>query len=139
YMALQKASQEVKQLEEVRRSVAAERASLERLERKVSRARARTSAWMLIASCVVTLGVLGLGTWWGVGQFVKPTYLAHTTIGIDPSASTPSPTQVQSWQAFHEGLITDPKLLSTAADRMRRRGLNTLGAAGDLDWMLKQD
>lgn len=139
YQQLQKATEEIKQLDEIRRTVAAEKISLQRLERRLEKARARSNAWMLIASFFVTLGVLGLGSWWAVGQFVKPTYLAHTTIAIDAAGGEPSAAQIESWQSFHEGLISDPKLLSTAADRMRRRGMDTLGTAGDIDWHLKEN
>jgi len=139
FAQLQAASAEVKQLEESRRALATERASMERLERKVRKARAKSNAWMLLASMSVTLGVLGIGSWWGVGQFVKPTYLAHTTIGVGAARDSMSGSQIAAWQEFHESLVADPKLLDMAAERMGRRGLDTLSTAGDLDWHIKEN
>lgn len=138
YAQLQQASDEARQLEEMRRAIALERAGLERTERRVRKAQARSNAWTLLASMAVTLATLGLGCWWGVGQFVKPTYLAHTTVGVDPSVELESD-QLRAWQEFHESLLTDPKLLGMAAERMGRRGVETLANAGDLDWYLKEN
>lgn len=90
-------------------------------------AMARMGIGML--SVAGAIAVLAVVSWIASGEIVTPTYASSVTVAHDARGREVLPEDLAGWQAFHEGLMEDPRFYEFAAERMRQRGLLELGNA----------
>lgn len=90
-------------------------------------AMARMGIGML--SVAGAIAVLAVVSWIASGEIVTPTYASSVTVAHDARGREVMPEDLAGWQAFHEGLMEDPRFYEFAAERMRQRGLLELGNA----------
>jgi chromosome segregation ATPase len=77
-------------------------------------------------------------SWGAVSQMFPATYIASAVVAAEPKSSGREP-DLAAWQAYHEQLVTDPRLMEEAAERMGRRGIASLASAPALSTRLKTD
>lgn len=75
------------------------------------------------------IAVLAGVSWIASGEIVTPTYASSVTVAHDARGREVLAEDLAGWQAFHEGLMEDPRFYEFAAERMRQRGLLELGDA----------
>ncbi|MDX2115109.1 MAG: hypothetical protein SFZ24_05735 [Planctomycetota bacterium] len=87
------------------------------------------------------VGAIGAASWWIAGVLQPPTYLAHCTLAMERQPGTAAHTDeaVESWRAFHVGLAEDPMLMEQVAQRLKRRGYETLATPADVRARTEQD
>lgn len=122
-----------------RRDVARAASAVQARERKLASIQARnrtmSSSFFLMAGIAI-MGVLSFA----VADHVAPaTYAATAEIEIDGRGRDLSADEIDEWQRYMAGLLTDPGLLEIASDRMRKRGLVSLARAPELGARLEQD
>lgn len=82
-----------------------------------------------LAGAAVGLGVLAGVSWMAAGELSTPMYAASVTVAHDARGREVLEEDLAGWQAFHEGLLQDPRFYEFAAERMRQRGMLALGSA----------
>ncbi|MEL7485257.1 MAG: hypothetical protein AAFN41_13020, partial [Planctomycetota bacterium] len=122
-----------------RREVARAASAVQAREKKLASVQARNKT--MTASFFVMAGIAILGVLsFAVADHVAPaTYAATAEVEIDSRGRELSADEVDEWQRYMSGLLTDPGLLEIASDRMRKRGLVSLARAPDLKDRLEQD
>lgn len=137
--ALQKRHADAEQILNQRAKISAAAIELARLEKRLNSSRARTGSAAIVMYSVATLGVLAVLSW-GVSRQIWPgTFAARAVIQADAGGRQPTSDELSSWQAYHEELVKDPRLVEVAAERMNRRGLDALGNAPALLSRLNHD
>lgn len=130
---------EADQILSQRREVSRAASAVQARERKLAAMQARNrtmSASFFVVAAIAILGVLSFA----VADHVAPaTYAATAEIEIDGRGRDLSADEVDEWQRYIAGLLTDPGLLEIASDRMRKRGLLSLARAPELRARLEQD
>ena len=112
---------------------------LARAEKKVTAGKARSGAAVAVLYMVATLGVLALMSW-EVSKRVWPgTYIARAIRAAAAARRSPKPEDLAAWQKDHADMLSDPRLIELAAQRMQQRGLVSLGSPAELGSRLKQD
>ncbi len=108
-------------------------------QRKVERAQAgavRSKAASFVLYIVLLLGVLAGMSWAITQEFAPATYAARCTISADGRGRELAPEEVREWYKFHESLLQDPQMASSAAEKMAARGMSTLGTPGAItEWV----
>lgn len=84
---------------------------------------------MGMAGVAAGLALLAGVSWMAAGEFSVPTYAAGVTVAHEARGREVLAEDLAGWQAFHESLLEDPRFYEFAAERMRQRGLLTLGDA----------
>ena len=122
-----------------RREVSRAAAVVAEREKKLEAVQARNktmTASFFVAAAIGILGVLSFA----VADHVAPaTYAASVTIEADGRGRELSADELDEWQRYMNGLLMDPGLLEIAADRMNKRGLESLSRAGALRERLDAD
>ncbi len=122
-----------------RAKLAALAQQLARAEKKNTSTRARSGAAAAVLYMTATLGVLSMMSW-EVSKRVWPgTYIAKAIVEADIGRRTPKTEDLAAWQKDHADLLSDPRLMEVAAQRMQQRGLTALGSPGELAARMKQD
>jgi chromosome segregation ATPase len=150
--ALRARYQECEEILAQKEELEAARAELAEMQRRVRTApqarpvapaprtssRAPKSRTMFAAGAAV-LGLAGLlGASWAVSGHIAPaTYAARAVLKADGAGAGPD--LLAEWQRYHESLLTDANMIETAADRMNRRGIISLGTPGLLAERLNRD
>lgn len=112
---------------------------LARAEKKISAGKARHGAATAMLYMVITLALLA-GASWEISKRVWPgTYIAQAVLEADVGRRTPKAEDLAAWQRDHEEMLSDPRLIEVAAERMQRRGLTSVGTPADLAARLKSD
>ncbi|MBC7835290.1 MAG: hypothetical protein H7Y88_09355 [Phycisphaerales bacterium] len=101
-------------------------------ERKLVAKGAKSGALALVFYVVGTIGVILALSWAITAQVAPATYVARATISAERGGITPSDTELQGWQVFHEDLAIDPRMMEAASERFRQRGLETLGTPAEV-------
>ncbi len=95
----------------------------------------------------VFLGLSGIGflvlvmagiSWFVAGRIAPGEYAARVTVVADAGDRVLSEDDLASWGAYMESLTTDPQFVEFAAERMKRRGLLTLGIPGKLSHEMRE-
>ncbi|MGP1271802.1 MAG: hypothetical protein ACTS22_00565 [Phycisphaerales bacterium] len=132
-------AREADQILAQRREVSRAASVVQAKERKVLAIQARNktmSASFFVVAALAILGVLSFA----VADHVAPaTYAAVAEIEVDARGRALSADEIDEWQRYAEGLLTDPGLLEIAADRMNKRGIESLSRAADLRVRLEND
>ena len=140
--ALRGRYEQTEQLSAQREELVAARAAIaetrKKLERMMSRA-AKNRAVAAVFHAVGILAALGGISWAIAGEVAPATYVAQAMIQADEHGGKASDDQLAEWMKFHESLLTDPALIEVAADRMGRRGIETLRTPGALGQRLSVD
>lgn len=122
-----------------RRAVAETRQALEKAQARVAKQAKRYNATRLMLMLVTAMGALAFGSW-HVARMVPVDYLAHATLRAEPvGGAALSDEQLQAWRQYVGGLVTDPRLVELAADRMKRRGLAQYASAPALGAKINDD
>jgi chromosome segregation ATPase len=111
------------------------RSRLERLQGRAAGARALTAVFY----AVLTLAALAGLAWALAGQIAPATFAARAAIAADTREMQASSDVLTEWQRYHESLLTDAAMIETAAERMGRRGMETLASGGALRDLLSRD
>jgi len=122
-----------------REELVAVRAALEEAQNKVEESKVRSHVFTNLLSVVAMVATLAAFSWVGARQIVPGEYAVKTVIAADANGRTASPQELEDWRAFHVDMLEDPRFLETAAARMKRRGITTLGTASELKAMLARD
>jgi colicin import membrane protein len=94
-----------------------------------------TAGVCFAAGAILLVAVL---SWGAVSQIFPATYIASAVVSAEGKGGGREP-DLTAWQGYHEQLVTDPRLMEEAADRMGRRGIESLSKAPALAARLKQD
>tara|TARA_R110002073_G_scaffold118918_1_gene258826 strand:+ start:773872 stop:776325 length:2454 start_codon:yes stop_codon:yes gene_type:complete len=95
----------------------------------------------------VFLGLFGMATVmlalaaisWFVSHRVEPgTYASQATMAAASGNVELSESGMTEWEGYITQLISDPRFIEVAADRMKRRGITEFGVAGDLSKEMTQ-
>lgn len=127
-----KIEQENAKLIEARRLLANERAEIATLRQSVEKKVAKKSAMIGVTCASVTLVAILIGSWFVAGKFVKASYLASATIGIDMREVEEGSEKIASWTEFQKQLVADPQVLEQAAQRFEARGFKQLSTPSDI-------
>jgi hypothetical protein len=140
--ALRERFRECEQILARREELAAARAAMVEVQRKLDRASGKAvkgRAANMTLAIVALLGLLG-GISWGITtQFAPATYAVKAVIEADGRGRDLTEDELAEWRKFHEGLLTDPAMMQEAAQKMAARGITSLGTPGLLAARLKQD
>ncbi|MBX3362314.1 MAG: hypothetical protein KF705_12880 [Phycisphaeraceae bacterium] len=80
------------------------------------------------------------GIGWIVAQKIAPAVYAVTAqVQADASGRPLSQAELDEWQRYHEDLITDPRFLDVASDRLKQRGVASLSTPTALKDRLDAD
>jgi hypothetical protein len=112
---------------------------LARVEKRVAAGSSRKGAAAAVFSVVATLAVLAVMSWEIAARAWPGTYVARAVLEADTGRATPKPEDLAVWQKDQAELLGDPRLAEVASQRMRQRGLISLGAPADLAARIKQD
>lgn len=86
-----------------------------------------------VIGMMAVLGMLGAASWFVAGGIAPGEYAASVVIaGEGGPRQAVAADDAEAWQAYMVGLASDPRFLEQAAERMKRRGITTLGTAGEL-------
>ncbi len=86
-----------------------------------------------VIGMMAVVGMVAAASWFVAGRFTPGEYAASVVIaGEGGPRQTLSTQDAEAWQTYMTALATDPRFLEQAADRMKRRGITTLGTAGEL-------
>lgn len=129
---LQKRQAECEQLLAHRTRLASVASELSKREKKLHATKARASAAAMVLYSTLTIGVLAVLSWAVTLKIDPGTYVASATIGVDQRGQQPDDQELAQWQAFHEELLLDPRLVELAAERMTKRGLTKVGTPPEL-------
>jgi len=135
--ALRKRLEQCEQMIGLRAELAQARRSLEHAHKRVQKQRGvgRMATALLCLSVMVAL--LGAMSWVVSGQVWPGRFAATATIQAQARGRELLPEERADWQQFHEQLIEDPRFIERAAENLGKRGITTLGQAGDLTAYLK--
>lgn len=126
---------ESEQLYLQRESLAEAKAAVDRSAKKVAAKAAKGKAVNVVLAAVVTMVILAFASWYVAGEIAKPIHVASVELGIDPQA-TPTASQLEAWQGYHEALLEDPQFHELAARRLKARGYTQFGTPSDVREMV---
>ncbi len=95
----------------------------------------------------VMLGMMGIGllvvvlaavSWFAAGRFAPGEYAAHVTLVANSGDRAMNDDDLASWGSFVAALPDDPQFVEFAAERMKRRGITTLGIPGELRSVMRE-
>lgn len=126
---------ESEQLYLQRESLAEAKAAVDRSAKKVAAKAAKGKAVNVVLAAVVTMAILAFASWYVVGEIAEPVHVASVELGADPQAS-PTESQLEAWQDYHEALLDDPQFHELAARRLKARGYTQFGTPSDVRAMV---
>ncbi len=106
-------------------------------EAKLVHKHAKSGAMWLVLGMATLLGILAGVSWLIAGRVAPGAYAARAVIVADGGSRTLTADNLDAWQAYHEDLTRDPRLIETIADRLERRGLKELASPGELTSVLE--
>ncbi len=107
-------------------------------EAKLVHKHAKSGALWLVLGMATLLGILAGVSWLIAGRVAPGMYAARAVIIADGGSRTLTADNLDAWQAYHEDLTRDPRLIETIADRLERRGMKELSAPGELTSVLER-
>lgn len=134
--------EQTEQLKGQRDELVAARNAIAEARKKLDRMTARAAKGKAVSAVFHIIGILAAlgGISWAVAGEVAPaTFAARSTIAADNRTVAATPEQLAEWTKYHEELLKDPALMEVAADRMGRRGIESLATAGALSARLNAD
>lgn len=132
-------AKQFEQLALERSRVQNERNEVMRLREKVEKNSAFSKASVGLAAFLVTLAIIAGASWMATQHVAQPTYIAHAVISTDGGDGSEDADRLGDWRSYLLETSLDPQLMEDAAERMRRRGMTTLGNPSDLRSRLEQD
>lgn len=91
-----------------------------------------------VIGLMAVIGMLGAASWFISGRVAPGEYAASVIMrGEAGPRQTLSESDALAWRAFTTEMVTDPRFLEKAAERMKRRGITSLGTAGELGREIK--
>lgn len=86
-----------------------------------------------VIGMMAVVGMVGAVSWFVAGRIAPGEYAASAVIaGQGGPREVLSEADAEAWQSYMVNLSTDPRFLEQAAERMKRRGITTMGTAGEL-------
>ena len=132
-------AREADQILAQRREVSKAASLIQAKEKKVQAIQARNKTMTASFFVVAAIGILGVLSFAIADHLAPATYAATAEIQVDARGRALAPDEIEEWQRYAEGLLTDPGLLEIAADRMNKRGIESLSRAADLRVRLEND
>lgn len=130
------------QCEEVlgqRVELVAVRDALVAAQAKIEKRNSSLTAVKQLATVVLIIAVLAGVSWTATLQAFPGTYAVETTVSAKAKGREATPEEMADWQAFHLEMVKDPRFLDDAAERLRRRGIASMGDAASLKMRMDQD
>lgn len=101
-------------------------------QRKVRNKEVRSGVFIgLFALAAITL-MLGVGSWFTAGRVAPGMYSSRATLTATAPEGKLAESDLADWESYITGLITEPRFLEVAADRMKRRGISEFSTPGEL-------
>lgn len=137
--AVRERFEQVEQILTQRAELIAARKSVEEAKRKLRSRQARGGA--LAAIFYVSMAMLiYAGVGWVVAQNVAPAVYAVTAqVQADGSGRPLSAAELDEWQRYHEELMTDPRFMEVASEKLKQRGIASLASPTALKDRLGRD
>lgn len=131
--------EQVEQILSQRAELLAAKKSIDESKRKLRGRQARNGALSAIFYFSMALLIYS-GIGWIVAQKIAPAVYAVTAqVQADASGRPLSQAELDEWQRYHEDLITDPRFLDVASDRLKQRGVASLSTPTALKDRLDAD
>lgn len=133
-------AQQVREIEDERRTLADVRRNLELAEQRMIRRWARSSVVTHLFLLTLTIAVLGAVSYFGVMTFWPTSYTARATIEAKGKPGFPlTETQTNLWQTVHEQMILSEGVVKGVAERLRQRGYTDLAEPEALNRFLESN
>lgn len=120
-----------------RREVAKAAAVVQAREKKLASVQSRNKTLTASFFAVAAVGIIGVLSFAAADHIAPATYAVTAEIAADARGRELSADELDEWQRYAEGLLTDPGLLEIAAERMQKRGILSMGNPADLRVMLR--
>lgn len=101
-------------------------------QKKLAKREARSGTLLGLSGLGLLLMMIAGLSWFVAGQVTPGTYASRVTLAAQAGERTMSADDLASWQGYIEGLVTDPQFIEQAAQRMKRRGIESLAIPGTL-------
>lgn len=86
-----------------------------------------------VIGMMAVMGMVGAVSWFVAGRVAPGEHAASAVIAAQGGPREAlSGEDAEAWQSYMVDLATSPQFLEQAAERMKRRGITTLGTAGEL-------
>ncbi len=92
-----------------------------------------------MALFLIVLTLVGSLSWVTALQVVPGRYAASAVIAAQSRNRDLTPDEGQQWVVFHQDALNDPRFLEMASERMRRRGITSMGSAPALRERMQAD
>ncbi len=137
--ALTKRYEQVEQVLAMRADLAAARQRVIEAERRAHRRSALPQTVAPLAGIVVTVGLI-VALSWAIAREMAPSKYAATAVLKAESRERPlNSDELSEWQKLHEGLISDPRVHESLAERFKRQGILALASPGDVAELARGD
>ena len=101
-------------------------------QRKYQNREVRSGVFLgLIGMAAITV-VLAATSWFVSGRVTPGVYAAEVTMAAAGGDTKLTEADMQQWETYITALVSDPRFLEVAADRMKRRGIAEFAVPGDL-------
>jgi hypothetical protein len=126
-------AQQVREIEDDKRTLADVRRNLEQAEQRMIRRWARSSVMTHLFLITLTIAVLGAVSYFGVMTFWPTSYTARSTVDAKGKPGFPlTDTQTNLWQTVHEQMALSDSVINGVAERLRQRGYTDLAEPSNL-------
>lgn len=116
----------------MRQELADARELVNAAQRSLSRQRAGGRTAALLFYGIASAALLGVLSWFGTQAAIPGEYAARAVLAADPKGRSIGPGELAEWQAFHEALVEDPRMIDVVAERMQRRGIHDMARPADV-------
>mgnify|MGYP001221119692 CR=1 FL=1 len=131
--------EQVEQILSQRAEVIAAKKLVDETKRKARSRQARAGAVAAVFYVALTLLIYaGLG-WLAAAKVAPAVYSVSSRIAADAGGRPLSPAELDEWRTYHEDLLADPRTLDLVAERMKQRGIASLGTVPSLKIRLDAD
>jgi hypothetical protein len=122
-----------------RKRLATTEQQLEKKAKRVASAAARSRAALTMLWIVLTVGVLGVASWFAAGKFATPEFLVATTLEAMGDGEPLTAERRGAWQRYMADLTGNAQLHERAAQRLKRMGFAEYTSPTDVARLLEGD
>lgn len=101
-------------------------------QKKLAKREARSGTLLGLSGLGLLLMMIAGLSWFVAGQVTPGTYASRVTVAARAGERVMTTDDLASWQGYIEGLVSDPQFIEQAAQRMKRRGIESLAIPGTL-------
>ncbi len=107
-------------------------------QRKVRNKEVRSGVLVGLFGLIAITLMLGVASWFTAGRVAPGQYSSQATLIAASPDGKLSENELAAWEAYVTGLMTEPRFLEVAADRMERRGITQFATPGELGKHMEQ-